>query len=113
MTPRQRFLNGLARKDVDRASVASPTSIVTEELQAKAGAYFPEAHHDPATMARLATAGHTICGYDVVFPVFGAGTQESAALGVPIWARCRSLSSEGCRRPVTRCTTDVSSSACL
>ncbi len=35
-------------------------------------------------MARLALAGHTICGYDVVFPAFGAGTQEAAALGVPV-----------------------------
>lgn len=84
MTPRQRFLNALAGRPVDRTPVASPTSIVTVGLQEAAGAYFPEAHHDAAIMARLALAGHTICGYDVVFPVFGAGTHEAEALGVPV-----------------------------
>jgi [methyl-Co(III) methanol-specific corrinoid protein]:coenzyme M methyltransferase len=84
MTPRQRFLNALARRPVDRVPVASPTSIVTVGLQEAAQAYFPEAHRDPAIMARLALAGHTICGYDVVFPVFGAGTHEAEALGVPV-----------------------------
>lgn len=84
MTPRQRFLNALAGRAVDRTPVASPTSIVTVGLQEAAGAYFPEAHRDAAIMARLALAGHTICGYDVVFPVFGAGTHEAEALGVPV-----------------------------
>lgn len=84
LTPRQRFLNALARQEVDRAPVANPNSLVTVELQEKAGAFFPEAHHNAEIMARLAAAGHTLCGYDVVFPVFGAGTQEAAALGVPI-----------------------------
>ncbi len=84
MTPRQRFLNALQGLEVDRAPVANPNSLVTLELQQKAQAYFPEAHYKPEIMAKLAAAGHTICGYDVVFPVFGAGTQEAAALGVPI-----------------------------
>ena len=35
-------------------------------------------------MTELALAGHTICGYDNVFPVFGAGTQEAGAMGVAI-----------------------------
>jgi [methyl-Co(III) methanol-specific corrinoid protein]:coenzyme M methyltransferase len=84
LSPRQRFLNALAGRKVDRAPVANPNSLVTVELQDKAGAWFPEAHHNPEIMARLAAAGHTVCGYDVVFPVYGAGTQEAAALGVPV-----------------------------
>ena len=84
LTPRQRFLNALMRREVDRAPVANPNSLVTVELQERADAFFPEAHHNPEIMAKLAAAGHTICGYDVVFPVFGAGTHEAEALGVPV-----------------------------
>ncbi len=92
MTPRERFLRALARRPVDRTPVASPTSIVTVGLQEAAGTFFPEAHRDPAAMARLALAGHAICGYDVVFPVFGAGTHEAEALGVPVrWGDRRNL----------------------
>lgn len=92
LTPRQRFLNALLRQEVDRAPVANPNSLVTVELQQRTGAFFPEAHHNPELMAKLAAAGHTVCGYDVVFPVFGAGTQEAAALGVPIqWGDINNL----------------------
>lgn len=84
LSSRSRFMNALLRRGVDRAPVANPNTIVTIDLQEKVGAYFPEAHINPETMARLAAAGRTICGYDVVFPVFGAGTQEAAALGVPV-----------------------------
>jgi MtaA/CmuA family methyltransferase len=92
LNSRQRFMNALLGRKVDRAPVANPNTIVTVELQEKANAYFPEAHNNPEIMAKLAAAGHTICGYDVVFPVFGAGTQEAAALGVPInWGDKNSL----------------------
>ncbi len=83
-TPRQRFLDAVSGHRRGRAAVASPTSIVTVELQERIGVYFPDAHHDPRAMARLALAGWTLCGYDAVFPVFGPGTHEADALGVPI-----------------------------
>lgn len=83
-TARQRVLDALAGRAVDRAPVACPTSIVTVELQDAVGAHFPEAHRDPEAMAALALACHTVCGYDTVFPVFGAGTHEAEALGVPV-----------------------------
>lgn len=84
MTPRERFLRALHGEPVDRAPAANPTSVVTLELQRKVGVFFPDAHYHAEAMAELALAGHTVCGYDVVAPAFGAGTQESAALGVPI-----------------------------
>jgi methylthiol:coenzyme M methyltransferase len=84
MTPRERFLNALSRRPVDRAPVANPTSVVTEDLQAAVGAFFPDAHRDAEQMAVLALAGHSLLGYDVVFPVFGGGTHEAEALGVPV-----------------------------
>lgn len=84
MTPRQRVINALRGDAVDMAPVANPNSIITRELQERAKAYFPEAHRNGEIMAELALAGHTICGYDNVFPVFGAGTQEAGALGVDV-----------------------------
>ncbi len=84
MTPRERFLAALRGEPVDRTPAANPTSVVTLELQRKVGVFFPDAHLDAEAMAELALAGHTVCGYDVVAPAFGAGTQESAALGVPV-----------------------------
>lgn len=84
MTLRRRFLDAVTGRRQGQAVVANPTSIVTTELQDRIGVYFPQAHHDAAAMAKLALAGHTICGFDAVFPVFGAGTHEAEALGVPI-----------------------------
>lgn len=84
MTPRRRFLNALAGRAVDRTPVANPTSLVTLELQQRLGAYFPEANFEPELMAKLALAGHTVCGYDVVFPVFAGGTHEAEALGATV-----------------------------
>jgi [methyl-Co(III) methanol-specific corrinoid protein]:coenzyme M methyltransferase len=107
LTSRQRFLAALAGNAVDRPSVASPTSIVTLGLQEQVNAFFPEAHHDPALMARLALAGHTVCGYDMAFPVFGAGTHEAAALGVPVkWGDRRNLPAVGA--PIWKHPDDIS-----
>ncbi len=84
MTSRERVVNALHRREVDVAPVANPNSIITREMQDKVGAYFPEAHHNAEIMTELALAGRTVCGYDAVFPVYGAGTQEAGALGVKI-----------------------------
>jgi len=84
MTSRERVVNALNGREVDIAPVANPNSIVTREMQDKVGAYFPEAHHNAEIMTELALAGRTLCGYDAVFPVFGAGTHEAGALGVDI-----------------------------
>ena len=81
LTSRQRVLNALTGDEVDIAPVANPNSIVTRELQDEVRAYFPEAHHDAEIMTELALAGHRVCGYDNVFPVFGAGTHEAGAMG--------------------------------
>jgi MtaA/CmuA family methyltransferase len=81
---RRLFLDALARRPVPRPPVANPTALVTVGLQDRVGRSFPEGHRDPEAMAELALAGHTVCGYDVVFPVFGAGTHEAEALGAPV-----------------------------
>jgi [methyl-Co(III) methanol-specific corrinoid protein]:coenzyme M methyltransferase len=106
ITPRQRFLSALAGEAVDRAPVASPTSIVTGGLQESVGAFFPEAHHDPHQMAALALAGHTELGYDAVFPVFAGGTHEAEALGVPVrWGDCGHM--PACEKPIWEDAGDI------
>lgn len=68
-------------RDGDRPAVINPTSVACRELMAAAEAWFPRAHTDPETMARLALAGHELLGFDSVMPEYSVH-QESAALGV-------------------------------
>ena len=63
-----------------RPAAINPTSIASQELMKEAEAWFPEAHTNPETMARLALAGHELLGFDSVMPAFSVH-QESAALG--------------------------------
>jgi MtaA/CmuA family methyltransferase len=84
MTPRQRVLNALNGEEVDVAPVIPANSIITRELQDKIGNFSPEAHRNAEVMTELALANYTVCGYDAVFPIFGAGTQEAGALGCKI-----------------------------
>ena len=80
MSPKRRFLSGLFGGRVDRVPVGNPTSLATVELQEATEAWFPEAHLNAETMARLASGGHDILGYDTVMPYFSV-EQEAAALG--------------------------------
>ena len=80
MTPRQRVLNALARKPVDRPPVSNPTNVATVELMDLVDAPFPAACREPELAARLAATGHTELGFDSVMPYFTI-IQESSALG--------------------------------
>lgn len=80
MTPRERVMNALAMKPVDRPPVANPTNVATVELMDLVDAPFPDACRDPELAARLAATGHTELGFDSVMPYFTI-IQESAALG--------------------------------
>ncbi len=77
------FLDAVLGRATARPVVGSGTSIVTDELMTMTGAAFPQAHTDSELMAKLAMAGHTILGYDVVMPLFSVW-HESAALGCPV-----------------------------
>lgn len=79
-SPKRRFLTALLGGRAERVPVGNVVSIVTTELMATAGAWFPDAHLDAATMARLAAAGHDVLDYDTVMPVFSV-VQAAAALG--------------------------------
>jgi MtaA/CmuA family methyltransferase len=67
----------------DRIPVGNVVSVVTTGLMEQANAWFPQAHLEAESMARLAAAGHTALGYDTVMPVFSV-VQEAAALGCQI-----------------------------
>ena len=80
MTPRERVLNALAGKPVDRTPVANPTNVATVELMDLVDAPFPDACRDPELAARLAATGYTELGFDAIMPYFTI-IQESSALG--------------------------------
>lgn len=80
MTSRERVMNALAGKPVDRTPVANPTNVATVELMDMVDAPFPDACRDPELAARLAATGYTELGFDAIAPYFTI-IQESSALG--------------------------------
>lgn len=75
------FLQAIQRRNTTGQVVfGTGTSIVCQEIMQQAGASFPEGHTDPVAMFRLALAGHTLAGFDVVMPLFSV-CQEAAAMG--------------------------------
>jgi [methyl-Co(III) methanol-specific corrinoid protein]:coenzyme M methyltransferase len=80
MTPRERVMNALAGKPVDRPPVANPTNVATVELMDMVDAPFPDACREPELAARLAATGYTELGFDAIAPYFTI-IQESSALG--------------------------------
>ena len=83
MSPKRRFLAAMMGGPVDRIPVGNVVSVITIELMQAAEAWFPQAHLDAEVMARLATTGYEILGYDTVMPIFSV-TQEVAALGCEV-----------------------------
>ncbi len=82
-TPRQNFLQALAREASQRPAVGSATSVITTDLMQEVGISFPDAHVDAEKMAGLASAGHDVLGHDNVMPLFSVW-HESEALGCPV-----------------------------
>ena len=80
MTPRERVMNALEGKPVDRPPVSNPTNVATVELMDMMDAPFPDANRDPEMNARLAATGYTELGFDSIMPYFTI-IQESSALG--------------------------------
>ena len=80
MTPRERVLNALAGKPVDRPPVSNPTNVASVELMDLVDAPFPDANRDPELNAQLAATGYTELGFDSIMPYFTI-IQESSALG--------------------------------
>lgn len=83
MKPRDRVLNALARKPVDRPPVVNPTSVATVELMDLVDAPFPDACRDAEMAARLGATSYTELGFDSITPYFTV-IQESSALGCDV-----------------------------
>ena len=63
LTKKERVLNALSGKDVDRPPVSNPTNVATVELMDYVDAPFPDACRDAELNARLALTGHTELGF--------------------------------------------------
>ena len=80
MTPKERVLNALALKPVDRTPIANPTKVATVDLMDMVDSPFPAANGDPDLNSRLAATVYTELGFDSIMPYFSI-IQESSALG--------------------------------
>ena len=80
MKKKERVINALTGKPVDRTPVSNPTNVATVELMDLVDAPFPDACRDPELNAKLAVTGYTVLGFDSIAPYFSI-IQESSALG--------------------------------
>jgi [methyl-Co(III) methanol-specific corrinoid protein]:coenzyme M methyltransferase len=66
MTLKERLLNALEGKEVDKVPVCSVTQTGIVELMDQVGAPWPESHSDPELMAKLAIANYELSGLEAV-----------------------------------------------
>jgi [methyl-Co(III) methanol-specific corrinoid protein]:coenzyme M methyltransferase len=66
MTLKERLLNALEGKQVDKVPVCSVTQTGIVELMDEVGAPWPESHSDPELMAKLAIANYELSGLEAV-----------------------------------------------
>ena len=83
MDPIERLLRALFHQKVDRPPVTGLMTAVTTEMMDSAGVQWPEAHHDPERMARLAASAFETCGLESMKLPFDM-TVEAGALGAKI-----------------------------
>jgi len=80
ISQRERFLNVLFLKPVDRVPVLSVTQTGTLELMKASGAYWPEAHRNAEKMSKLAVIAHRVAGLEAFRIPLGMYA-EAEALG--------------------------------
>lgn len=80
MTPKERMLNALAGKQVDRIPIGGIVTSITAELEDYVEIYFPEAHKDASLMSELASAVYDVFGLESLKVPF-CMTVEAEALG--------------------------------
>ncbi len=64
MTPKERFIAALSRKELDRPAVGCVTQSVTVDQMDAMGASWPAAHTDARQMATLGAAGTKVFGFE-------------------------------------------------
>jgi [methyl-Co(III) methanol-specific corrinoid protein]:coenzyme M methyltransferase len=83
MTPKERVLNAIFSREVDRIPVVSVTSVAAEDFMRASNAWWPDAHRDPEKMAKLGSAAHKMAGLESVNVPFCL-TVEVEALGCQV-----------------------------
>jgi len=83
MNSRERVMASLKNESVDRIPVISVCQHATYDQMEKLDSYWPDALTDPKLMARLASGGHSILGFDAVRVPF-CQTNEIEAFGAII-----------------------------
>ena len=81
MNSRERFLEALHNRPVDRTPVAHVAVVTTVEMQDLTGCHMPQVHRDPQQQAALLAANHDVLGFDGVSFIINY-FNEPAALGV-------------------------------
>jgi MtaA/CmuA family methyltransferase len=84
MNARERLLNALTLKPVDRPPVSGLITSITLEVMKKTGVQDPEFHKNPRDMAAIAGGCYEILGLENVKIPFGM-TVEAGALGAEIF----------------------------
>ena len=103
---REAFMDAVCRrKGADEAVFGTGTSIVCQDLMHEVGVFFPDAHLDADKMFRLALAGHTVLGLDVVMPLFSI-CHEAAAMGCNVrWGGPDAMPESG--KPIFKTADDI------
>ena len=103
---KERLLNALQAKPVDKAPAVSVTQTAIVELMDATDAAWPEAHSDPEKMAKLALASHEIAGLEAVrYPYCLTVLAEAMGCGVNMGTKNRQPSITD--HPYTRGTDDL------
>ncbi len=91
--------------ETGQAVFGTGTSIACKDIMDRTNAYFPKAHTDPEDMFRLALAGHTVLGFDVVMPLFSV-CHEAAAMGCNVnWGSLDMMPESG--KPIYKTSEDI------
>jgi len=80
MNARERVLNAVFNREVDRVPVISATTVAAEDFMRASDAWWPDAHADHEKMAKLGSAAHKIAGLESLNVPFCL-TVEVEALG--------------------------------
>jgi len=85
MTPYERVMTALNGKKeaADRIACINSASVSTVDFMKAYNAFWPNAHKDPAKMAKLSSAAHRLCGLDNISLPF-CMTIEAEVLGAAI-----------------------------
>jgi MtaA/CmuA family methyltransferase len=100
MNEKDRLLNTLNLKEVDRIPCVSPLQTGTLDLMEASGANWPEAHDDPEAMARLALAANTVAGIESVRVPFDV-TVDATAFGAVTGKATRDRQPSILEEPIT------------